>query len=784
LIGRPSVSILMPCINAEEDPKEAIDVALAQPECLEILIIIIKGGTFGSIYENLYAVSASNSRVRVIDSDSNGVADCLNKAFNLARGTFIGWLNSGQFYRTDALSRALAALAAHPEWLMVYGEVDFINTKNEIISSHPTKPPSVGIHEFQSGCFISTPSVIFRRSMGVMLKPIKNQLHEVFNFDYWLRAFAAFPNRIGYINCVQAYSRLHDAIITNSQRRQIAIETMQLLAKQFGAAPTHWLLTEAEELLDKSDQTIALDQLVEQCRPLVSAEHHAAAVEQINGMLMAHTREKRGDWGSLTFRTLIQLLRPELMQTFAAKANSDHALLSYVLRDGIREYPFIPYDAEIISDLQQFRKAPDCPIHLKRVPLQHASPLGSTNFLDRPFGVNLIGYAQGQLGIGEDLRCTATALDTVGVPTSILNFRPGQNIPQNDHSLSDRLTEKGLYAFNLFCLTTQEMARFLMERGPEQFHQRFNIGYCPWELQRWPGPWLPLFGLVDELWASSQHTLSAMQQGLAARNQAAPNPLPSTELLPLAVTLPLLAAQNRLQTRHAYGLPAEAVLFTFSFDLNSSIHRKNPLMALRAFQRAFPPDHPLADQVALLIKTHRPNRPNRDWDRLKREAAIDQRLHILENTLPRNELLELYAACDGFISLHRAEGFGRGLAEALMLGLDVIATDHGGNTDFCTGPLAHPVRCQMVRVNNGEYPYHRGQQWAQPSVAHAAELLQQVAERRCRDGLPDPSITAKYRQRFDPATCGARYRQQLEALWDKRQHLAPRLRFQDNGLTG
>ena len=90
----------------------------------------------------------------------------------------------------------------------------------------------------------------------------------------------------------------------------------------------------------------------------------------------------------------------------------------------------------------------------------------------------------------------------------------------------------------------------------------------------------------------------------------------------------------------------------------------------------------------------------------------------------------------------------------------------------------------MVGVNNGEYRYHRGQQWAHPSVAHAAELLQQVAERRCRDGLPEPSITAEYRQRFDPANCGARYRQQLEALWDKRHQLAPQLRFQGNGLTG
>ena len=130
-----------------------------------------------------------------------------------------------------------------------------------------------------------------------------------------------------------------------------------------------------------------------------------------------------------------------------------------------------------------------------------------------------------------------------------------------------------------------------------------------------------------------------------------------------------------------------------------------------------PANHPLADQVALLIKTHRPSKTNQNWNRLKAEAAKDHRLHILERTLPRTALLKLYAACECFISLHRAEGFGRGIAEALLLGLDVIATDHGGNTDFCKGPLANPVRCHMVRVKNGEYPYHRGQEWAQPCRA-------------------------------------------------------------------
>ena len=744
-----------------------MESVLQDQECLELLIAD-GGSTDGSI-DLLECWSAKDSRVRIFSRYDNGPANALNKAFQAARGTMIGWLNVDDRYSPGALTRSVDALNKHPEWLMVYGEADHINVDGEVITSYPTEQPSAGIKTFQKGCFICQPSVVFRRSMGVLLGPFNEQLRTAFDFDYWLRAFAAFPDRIGYIPKLQAYSRLHDATITSRQRQQVALEAMQLLAEQFGTAPPHWLLTAAEEFLDCSDQSIDLNQLVEQCRPLLSAADHAAAVHQLTVMQANKVKEDQGDWGSLNARSFIQLLRPELMQAFAAEADPEHALWSYLLRDGVREYPYLSHDQALQEE---------------QVPLQPAQPPAGTPFLERPFGVNLIGYAQGQLGIGEDLRCTADALDAAGIPTAILNFPPGRNVPQNDHSLTDRLDYESPYAFNVFCLTAEEIARFLMERGPDAFHQRFNIGYCPWELQHWPGPWRPLFGLVDELWASSQHTLSAMEQGLSAPNQAAPSPLPSTALLPLAVTLPAMSDESRQQTRAAYGLPAQAVLFTFSFDLNSSIHRKNPLMALRAFQRAFPEEHPRADQVALLIKTHQPNGPNRDWECLKAEATADPRLHILETTLPRRELLALYAACDGFISLHRAEGFGRGLAEALMLGLDVIATNHGGNTDFCTGPLAHPVRCQMVRVNNGEYPYHRGQQWAQPSVAHAAARLQEVAKRRLRDGLPDASITADYRKRFDPAICGARYRQQLEALWENRQHLASRLRFQANGLTG
>ncbi|MFZ0407068.1 MAG: glycosyltransferase [Cyanobium sp.] len=159
----------------------------------------------------------------------------------------------------------------------------------------------------------------------------------------------------------------------------------------------------------------------------------------------------------------------------------------------------------------------------------------------------------------------------------------------------------------------------------------------------------------------------------------------------------------------------------------------------------------------------------------------------------REELLALYGCCDVFLSLHRSEGFGRGMAEALQLGLDVIATAYGGNTDFCTGPLAHPVRCQEVPIPRGAYPYADGHYWAEPDQEHVAELMRQVAARRlalandheaaAADPSRDPSVLAAYRQPFSWAAAGARYRARLEALWAQRQELEQRLTWKADTLV-
>ena len=340
-------------------------------------------------------------------------------------------------------------------------------------------------------------------------------------------------------------------------------------------------------------------------------------------------------------------------------------------------------------------------------------------------GVNLHGYVFGQLGIGEDVRMAARALLTVGVPVAMVNVPPGKDIAQNDRSMAAHVVSDGPHAINLVCMTALEHGRYYLERGRAPFDGRYTIGYWPWELSRWPAAWTQLVHLVDELWVSTRHTFDAVAPVCAALVPDLP-----VRILPMAVDVSELPANTcRRAVRQRHGLPVGARLFVFTFDLNSSIHRKNPQAVVEAFLRAFPAggEHTGVDAVGLVIKVHPPKRRHRAWERLKATAAADPRLHLIEATLSRPDLLALYHACDCFVSLHRAEGFGRGIAEALQLGLHVITTGYSGNVDFCAAPefadAVDRVRHRLCRVRPGQYPFADGQHWASPSVAHAAECM-------------------------------------------------------------
>lgn len=363
-----------------------------------------------------------------------------------------------------------------------------------------------------------------------------------------------------------------------------------------------------------------------------------------------------------------------------------------------------------------------------------------TPFEKREFGVNLVGYVFGQLGIGEDVRMAARAMLAVDVPFTMIDFPPGDDIPQNDRSMEKYASEDGEFAFNIFCMTALENGRFFAERGKGQLEGRYNIGYWPWELSKWPKEWKQVIDIVDEIWVSTKHTYDSV----------APVANVPVYVMPMAVELGEISKKNRRD----FGLPKSAKLFCFSFDLNSSIHRKNPQACVDAFLKAFPVEDK-AD-VGLVIKVHPPKEKHKIWEKLKNLALSDSRIHIIEKTLSRSDLLALYASCDCFLSLHRAEGFGRGIAEALQLGLHVITTGYSGNIDFCHAPYVDLVKYKLVKVKNGQYPFSDGQEWADADVNHAAKLMQEFV-----NTPKNKKKTKSEWSEFSTKTVGQKYKERL-----------------------
>jgi len=372
---------------------------------------------------------------------------------------------------------------------------------------------------------------------------------------------------------------------------------------------------------------------------------------------------------------------------------------------------------------------------------------------ERPFGVNIIGFAQGELGIGEDSRMAAAALAAVGVPFSVTNITTGPNTRQEDHLLDSHFNQDAPYRYNLFCLTGFDTGRVWLELGERLFAGRVNIGYWPWELPAWPASWAAVYDFMDELWSSSLYT----QASFAA---TAPKPV---RYMPMAVSL------DRMQPlpRAHFGLREDVFLFLYVFDFNSYPARKNPWGALQAFRLAFPRgDEP----VGLVLKVMNARQEDPRWRQFCDAAGQDRRVTLLQQTMPRGEVLGLFHACDAYVSPHRAEGFGRTLAEALLLGKPVVATGYSGNADFLTETTGFPVSWQPVAIQPGEYPYGEGLFWAEPNLEHMAQRMQDIVYGQAHARMRADNGRQRIEVRHAPLSVGLLYKERLETLESQRMH--------------
>lgn len=323
-------------------------------------------------------------------------------------------------------------------------------------------------------------------------------------------------------------------------------------------------------------------------------------------------------------------------------------------------------------------------------------------------GVNVVGYLAAESGIGESARSMLRIVKAAGLPVAPINFKVG-NLSRMHESIPGVAATEHLHAVNLFHINADQMPIARDHLGASLFEGRYNIGYWAWELQEFPDAWVPAFDLVDEVWVPS----AFCQQAIAVKS-----PVPVLRV-PHSVEAPPVVPD-----RARYGLAAGDVAFFAMCDVLSVPERKNPLGVAEAFRAAFP-GH---EAARLFIKIGNLEFQPDLKARLADLVRADPRIALVEGYLARGDLWTLMASIDCFVSLHRAEGFGLGMAEAMACGKAVIATPWSGNADFTRAQNALLVDYALVELARDLGPYRRGQVWAEPDVASAAQAMRQVAE--------------------------------------------------------
>ncbi len=313
-------------------------------------------------------------------------------------------------------------------------------------------------------------------------------------------------------------------------------------------------------------------------------------------------------------------------------------------------------------------------------------------------GVNVAGYVRAESGVGEVSRLLTASLDAAGVSSSIVAFDKTSSRQQSD-ALNDRV-EGAEHDINLVCVNADAFEGFVDEMGDEFFAGRRTIGLWQWEVERFPEWMAASAERLDEIWVSSEHTARAVRE--------------QTTKPVYVFQLPVLRPEPS-RSRSVLELP-DGFLFLYCFDFDSVFERKNPLGVIQAFTRAFP----AGGGPQLVIKSVRGDAHPNELELLRRAAEQRSDVHVLDRYLSSAEHASLVAACDAYVSLHRAEGFGLTLAEAMALGKPVVATGYSGNLEFMDVTNSWLVPFDLVPIPAGCDPYPTSGVWASPDVDAAA----------------------------------------------------------------
>ncbi|NJS10218.1 MAG: glycosyltransferase [Microcoleus sp. CSU_2_2] len=320
-------------------------------------------------------------------------------------------------------------------------------------------------------------------------------------------------------------------------------------------------------------------------------------------------------------------------------------------------------------------------------------------------GINIVGYINGEFGIGEGVRANIRAAEAASIPFVINNFTRCLHRKQ-DTTYQD-FSPDNPYPINLIQVNADQVSTFFKYTGSSYFEKKYNIGFWAWEMPEFPSEWQPAFNKFHEIWTYSNACAEAI---------SLVSPIPVLKIMPsISLLQPSL-------DKKALDLPKDKFIFLFIFDFFSHIERKNPLAAIEAFKQAFGND----DRVLLILKSSNSEKNVKDLALLNSALANSANIQHLDGYLSKDQINALLYNCDCYLSLHRCEGFGLTMAEAMFYGKPVIATGYSSNTEFMNVGNSFLVKYKLVPLAADCGPYKKGNMWAEPDREHAAYLMRHV----------------------------------------------------------
>jgi glycosyltransferase involved in cell wall biosynthesis len=343
--------------------------------------------------------------------------------------------------------------------------------------------------------------------------------------------------------------------------------------------------------------------------------------------------------------------------------------------------------------------------------------------------VAVVGFFKSRIGLGRSADLLARELEAQGSSVQRIDLTAAIGLPENiDRSdccgleilADDSITDLVVH------MNPPELYRAMRMLDPAWLDSRAVVGCFMWELHRAPSWWAPAIDSLDEVWVSSRFVKEALVD-------VVPDAASRVCIVRYGVDRSAwrpASTEERAAARRLLDLPTTEFVIMTSFAMSSSLARKNPIGAMESFRAAF-----VAGEPARLIVRCVDHHVYADGVAALRDAAAtDPRIRLVLEETKNTAVMPYYQAADALITLHRGEGFGLYVAEALAMNIPVVATAWSLNDDFLAHPMLYAVGASQIPIVDPQHMYDivPGTTWAEPSVDDAAKALRSLYEDRAR----------------------------------------------------